>query len=309
MENPVLNVGCEGPLKGGFCSFCASRNENSSAIGNSGSSTITVVNMDLFAFINHADPTKVQIGERDVTEGEIPLLQLTRGRVVLLAADDEAQAIVADKLKRIRKKRKAADGAGGSGLPPKKLRKDHGVSGNVGASTGGKSVSALQSLLEGSTLAVEVGVTVATIVPFVTSSVTPILEREGPADSISKTSLRMQHPAERFVISSDSSHDFNANDADDEVTSIVRSSVHKTEKYRGSNSGDDGNTGDGGKTVSGAIGACGDGIGDSLLVALYACMTFIYGSSWKSEMASEAKRSLDISSEGSEEVFPDEAGE
>ncbi|GKF13147.1 hypothetical protein Tco_0051073, partial [Tanacetum coccineum] len=194
--------------------------------------------MDLFAFINHADPTKVQIGEREVAVGEIPLLQLTRGRVVPLAgvndqedvnaqgaADDEAQAIVADKLKRIRKKRKAADGAGGSGLPPKKLRKDHGVSGNVGASTGGKSVSALQSLLEGSTLAVEVGVTIATIVPFVTSSVTPTLEREGPADSISKTSLRMQHPAKRFVISSNSSHDSNANDADDEVTSIVRSSV------------------------------------------------------------------------------------
>ncbi|GJU40739.1 hypothetical protein Tco_1193696 [Tanacetum coccineum] len=35
------------------------------------------------------------------------------------------------------------------------------------------------------------------------------------------------------------------------------------------------NTGDGGKTVGGAIGACGSGIGDSLLVALYACMTFI----------------------------------
>ncbi|GJX36710.1 hypothetical protein Tco_0248267 [Tanacetum coccineum] len=78
-------------------------------------------------------------------------------------------------------------------------------------------------------------------------------------------------------------------------------------KYRGSNSGDGGNTGDGGKTVGGAIGARGGGIGDSLLVALYACMTFIYGSSWKGEMASEYKRSLDKSSEGSEEVFPDDS--
>ncbi|GJX67549.1 hypothetical protein Tco_0303276 [Tanacetum coccineum] len=79
--------------------------------------------------------------------------------------------------------------------------------------------------------------------------------------------------------------------------------------FKGSNSGDDGNTGDGDKIVGGAIGAHGSGIGDSLLVALYACMTFIYGSSWKGEMASEAKRSLDKSSEGSEEVFLDEARE
>ncbi|GJW28778.1 hypothetical protein Tco_0045653 [Tanacetum coccineum] len=63
------------------------------------------------------------------------------------------------------------------------------------------------------------------------------------------------------------------------------------------------------KTVRGAIGACGSGIGDSLLVPLYACMTFIYGSSWKGEMASEAKRYLDKSSEGSGEVFPGEARE
>nr|GEW89893.1 hypothetical protein [Tanacetum cinerariifolium] len=32
-------------------------------------------------------------------------------------------------------------------------------------------------------------------------------------------------------------------------------------------------------------------------------------SSWKGEMASEAQRSLDRSSEGSEKVFPDEAEE
>ncbi|GKF41513.1 hypothetical protein Tco_0124855 [Tanacetum coccineum] len=72
---------------------------------------------------------------------------------------------------------------------------------------------------------------------------------------------------------------------------------------------DSGNTGDEGKAVGGAIGACGSGIDDSLLVALYACMTFIYGSSWKGEMASEAKRSLVKSSEGLGEVFLGEARE
>ncbi|GJV03060.1 hypothetical protein Tco_1336629 [Tanacetum coccineum] len=79
-------------------------------------------------------------------------------------------------------------------------------------------------------------------------------------------------------------------------------------KFWGSNIGDSCNTGDGDKTVSGAIGACGSGIGDSLLVVLYACMTFIYGSSWKGEMASEAKRYLVKSSKESEGVFPGEAG-
>ncbi|GKG25393.1 hypothetical protein Tco_0396021, partial [Tanacetum coccineum] len=73
--------------------------------------------------------------------------------------------------------------------------------------------------------------------------------------------------------------------------------------------GDGGNTRDGCKTCGGVIGAHGSEICDSLLVALYACITFIYGSSWKCEMVSEAKRSLDKSSEGSEEVFPGEAGE
>ncbi|GKA13143.1 hypothetical protein Tco_0692789 [Tanacetum coccineum] len=79
-------------------------------------------------------------------------------------------------------------------------------------------------------------------------------------------------------------------------------------KSRGSNIGDGGNTGDGGKIVGGSIGARGGGIGDSLLEALYSCMTLIYGSSWKGEMVSKAKRSLHRSSEGLEKVFPDEAG-
>ncbi|GJS99941.1 hypothetical protein Tco_0821111 [Tanacetum coccineum] len=68
------------------------------------------------------------------------------------------------------------------------------------------------------------------------------------------------------------------------------------------------NIDDGGKIVGEAIGAHGSGIGDSLLVASYACITFIYRSSWKGEMASEAKRYLDKSYEGLGEMFPGEAG-
>nr|GEZ43339.1 hypothetical protein [Tanacetum cinerariifolium] len=45
--------------------------------------------MDLFAFIHHSDPTKVRIGEREVGEGEVPFLELTRGRFVSLAGVNE----------------------------------------------------------------------------------------------------------------------------------------------------------------------------------------------------------------------------
>nr|GEY08260.1 hypothetical protein [Tanacetum cinerariifolium] len=67
------------------------------------------------------------------------------------------------------------------------------------------------------TLPVEVGVAAAANVPFVTSSVTP--------DSIFETGLRTQHPAERFLISSDSSYDLNVNATDHEVAYVIRSSV------------------------------------------------------------------------------------
>ncbi|GJQ91330.1 hypothetical protein Tco_0002469 [Tanacetum coccineum] len=192
----------------------------------------------------HADPTKVRIGEKKIKEGQVPLLKSTRGRVVSLAGgavdgqenpvnadivriEDEVPAIIADKPKGTRKKMKIASGANNFVLPPKRLMEDHGTSGDASASTAEKSLAVLQDLLECSTLAFEVGVTVAAIVPFITSSVTLIPEHEigGRTDSIFGPNLRTQHPAERFVISSDSSRHSSANDADDEVTSIVRSSV------------------------------------------------------------------------------------
>ncbi|GJS89959.1 hypothetical protein Tco_0772595 [Tanacetum coccineum] len=122
---------------------------------------------------------------------------------------------------------KATDGVSGSGLPPKKLREDHGTSGNVGASTGGKSLAAIQELFEQSTLNVEVNVTAAATMPFVTSFVTPMPEREegGRTDSVTVPNLRTQRATERFVVLSDSSHHSSTNVADDEVTSIVRSSM------------------------------------------------------------------------------------
>ncbi|GJW70792.1 gypsy type transposase [Tanacetum coccineum] len=164
-------------------------------------------------------------GDNDVNEGDCDAVEVNQTEQdehvvdvggIDVVADVEVKAIIADKPQRIRKKRKAADGASGSGLPPKNLREDHGTSG-IGANTGGKSVAALQSLLESSTLPVEVGITAAATVPFVTSPVTP--------DSISGTGLGTRHPAERFVISSDSSHDLNRNVTDDEVTFVIRDSA------------------------------------------------------------------------------------
>nr|GEX38076.1 putative transposase (putative), gypsy type [Tanacetum cinerariifolium] len=148
--------------------------------------------MDLFAFITHAGA-----GDDDVNKGDGDAVEANQNDQVEhvidvegidVVANDEVQAIVADKTKRIRKTRKAADGDGGSDLPPKKLREDK-----------------------------EVGVTAATTVPFVTSFVT--------LDSIFGTGLRTRHPTKRLVISLDSSHDLNANAIDDEVTFVIRSSM------------------------------------------------------------------------------------
>ncbi|GJU11050.1 hypothetical protein Tco_1133446 [Tanacetum coccineum] len=82
--------------------------------------------MDLFAFINHADPTKVRIGEKQNKEGQTLLLESTRGRVVTLAGEnpveagivrieDEVPSNVIEKAKGSRKKRKTARGASGGG--------------------------------------------------------------------------------------------------------------------------------------------------------------------------------------------------
>ncbi|GJV27758.1 hypothetical protein Tco_1384206 [Tanacetum coccineum] len=77
--------------------------------------------MDLFAFINHADLNKVRIGERKTEQGE----HVVDVGGIDVVVDAEVRVIVVDKPQIVRKKRKAADGASVSGLPPKKLREDH----------------------------------------------------------------------------------------------------------------------------------------------------------------------------------------
>ncbi|GKF29575.1 hypothetical protein Tco_0095917, partial [Tanacetum coccineum] len=74
---------------------------------------------------------------------------------------------------------------------------------------------------------VEVGVAAVSTLPFVTSSVSLTLEREGGGhtNSVTGPNLRTQRTTERFIVLLDSSHHSSTNSADDEVTSIVRSLV------------------------------------------------------------------------------------
>ncbi|GJV62789.1 hypothetical protein Tco_1473617, partial [Tanacetum coccineum] len=163
------------------------------------------------------------IAAADQTEHSDPIVRIGG---IDIEVDAEAQALVADKPKKFRK-RKTANGASGSGHPLKRLREDHGTSRDAGASTAGKSLAVLQDLLDKSTLAAEIGVTSAATIPFVTSSVTPTPEHEGGeyTDSVLAANFLTKRLAERFVISSDTPHDSNANVADDEVSSVVRSAV------------------------------------------------------------------------------------
>nr|GEW00750.1 hypothetical protein [Tanacetum cinerariifolium] len=133
---------------------------------------------------------------------------------------------VAPVLSRHHGKRKSTimDVGGGSHLP-KKPRKDHGTP--SGTSIGGKSWSALQRLLVGAVLNVEVGVATIPTLPFVTASISTTPEREGGdhTDSMADFNLRTIGATRRFVIFSDSSHHSSTNVAEAEVDSLVRSFV------------------------------------------------------------------------------------
>ncbi|GJY60516.1 hypothetical protein Tco_0461173 [Tanacetum coccineum] len=131
------------------------------------------------------------------------------------------------KPKRSKKKRVIYDSEGlpVASHPPKRLRADYGTAG--GSVTGGKSLSALNRLLQDSRLTVEQGVPALPTLPFITSSVTasPLEEGGDRTDSVTGPSLRTIGPSARFVVLSDSSHHSGANSADPEVDSLVRSAA------------------------------------------------------------------------------------
>nr|GEV93927.1 hypothetical protein [Tanacetum cinerariifolium] len=158
----------------------------------------------------------------DQTEQSDPIVQIGG---IYIEVDVEAQVLVADKPKKFRKK-KTDDGVGGSGHPPKRLREDHDTSGDAIASTDGKSLAALQDLFDKSTLAAKIGVTTIATVPFhLFCDPTPEHEGGEYTDFVFAVNLRTNRPTKRFVISKNTPHDSNANSADDEVSSVVRSTV------------------------------------------------------------------------------------
>ncbi|GKE41480.1 hypothetical protein Tco_1468764, partial [Tanacetum coccineum] len=93
--------------------------------------------------------------------------------------------------------------------------------------TDGNSLTVLQDLLDKSTLAAEISVIAAATAPFVTSYVTPAPEPAGGeyTDHVFALNFQTKLPAERFVISSGTPHDSNANGVDGEVSSVIKSAV------------------------------------------------------------------------------------
>nr|GEZ83997.1 hypothetical protein [Tanacetum cinerariifolium] len=140
--------------------------------------------MDLFGFIRHVDPTKGEHGDQHVNVEDVEPQDLNeRGgdakvgdqteesglvaqdREVNIVDDEDIQAVVVDKPKGTRKKRRAA----------------------VVLVHFGRGIA----------------VTAVTTLPFFTSSVTPTSKREGGSntDSISGSNLRTQRPSERSLAS------------------------------------------------------------------------------------------------------------
>nr|GEV50020.1 transposase (putative), gypsy type [Tanacetum cinerariifolium] len=179
--------------------------------------------MDIFAFIHTSNPTKVKVVKRERKEDEPRLLETTVGRIVPLLpvapnhGENELDASV-DKLfdkggsDAQTEQGDSADGGGRITEPRARV------------SIGGKSMSAVQRLFAGAVQNAEVRGEPIPTMPFVTSSVSAIPEREGEGhtDSITGLNLRTISAPQRFVISSDSSHHSGANIAEAEANFFVR---------------------------------------------------------------------------------------
>ncbi|GJW92664.1 hypothetical protein Tco_0170217 [Tanacetum coccineum] len=169
--------------------------------------------MDLLAFIQVADPTKVKVGERERVKEEARLLDFTAVEGGSAYQGDSVagggQEIETEIVTGIRF---VADENVGA----------HGTS--SGAVKGGKSLSVLKELLASSMLNVEVGVATVATLPMITSSVSAMPEREigVPTDTITGLNLHTVGESERFAISLDSSHHSITNAFGPEDDSIIR---------------------------------------------------------------------------------------
>ncbi|GJZ33895.1 hypothetical protein Tco_0579331 [Tanacetum coccineum] len=181
-------------------------------------------------------------GEREVREGEVPLLELTRGRVVLLpGVNDQGDANIQGVVN---------EGSGDAAVADEIEESDHVVpyeGDNIvaddeiqdivadkpkgtrkkrkAASGASRSAFLLRGLLDSSTLAIEVGVMTTAIVPFVTSfvSLTPECEGGRRTDSVTGPNLQTQHLTERFIVFLDSPCHSSSNAANAEVSFVAMS--------------------------------------------------------------------------------------
>nr|GFA14544.1 transposase (putative), gypsy type [Tanacetum cinerariifolium] len=128
-------------------------------------------------------------------------------------------------LKRQKKQKTKVADAGEPLHPAKKLRDDYGAPG--GPTVGGKSQSSIQRLLAEAVQNVEVRGGAMPTFPFVSSSISTTLEREGEYHTklLDGVNLYTIGAPQRFVISSDSSDHSGVNITEAEVDSIVRTSM------------------------------------------------------------------------------------
>ncbi|GJV61986.1 hypothetical protein Tco_1468086 [Tanacetum coccineum] len=176
-----------------------------------------VAEMDLFSFIRHSDPTNVRVGERNVMEGEVKLLTLTEGRVVLLVppasaasggsndsidklfddGNDVGQEHPTEKDDNVLAETIAKDAS-------EELREDyHAATPNIG----GKSLATIRNLI-----------LACSSVP---SEVTEPRD-DGPTNSMYGLNLQTRPPSMRYVVSSYDSHHSSSHS---EVNSFARSPI------------------------------------------------------------------------------------
>nr|GEU58583.1 hypothetical protein [Tanacetum cinerariifolium] len=195
--------------------------------------------MDLFAFIQVTDPTKVKVIKRERVEGEVKLLDSTVRRVVSLQsvapthAESELEASVDrlfDEGGSTEHEDSTAGGGHDAGISLVTVAKDVVV---VTAKRPRRqckkrqAVTDASELLASSIMNVEVGVEVVTTLPLVTSLVSTTSGREGgnPIDSITRLNLQTIGASERFIDSSDSSHHSSTHASGAEVDFVIRSVV------------------------------------------------------------------------------------
>ncbi|GKE18130.1 hypothetical protein Tco_1425707 [Tanacetum coccineum] len=196
------------------------------------------VELDIFAFIHTSDPTKVKIVEQERNKGEPLLLETIIGRTVplLLITPDRAEIELDASVERLfdecssGNQMEQGDSAGGGkdvDIQPVIEAADTVVEdvAFVQRNVKGKENPWLwmRRLLAGAVLNAEVEVTAIPTLPFMTTSISTMPEREGGdrTNFMAGLNLRAIGAPPRFVISSDSSHHSGTNVAEAEVNSLI----------------------------------------------------------------------------------------